>query len=142
MEMDHVLQLFDSDHSTSEENAFDLPQYGLFGLRIYHGFRCQDSIESMDVEMHRQEWATMSNAEHARSQTRRGFLDKDHPGAIQVGQAINLSRSMMETPRSVKIMAGVAKRLVDANPRGILHIIGQTLDCKAAKRGIFQNPVS
>ncbi|KAL1877518.1 hypothetical protein Daus18300_002506 [Diaporthe australafricana] len=115
-----------SDYSTSEEMAFDLPQYGLSGLRIYCGFRREKSIDGPDNHMHRQEWSTVSDEENARSLTRRGFIQQNHPEAIPVGQAIDLSLRMMESPRSVGIMARVAKRLVDASPRDILHITPQS----------------
>ncbi|KAI3397692.1 hypothetical protein diail_10461 [Diaporthe ilicicola] len=123
MDIDDFDGGYASDHSTSEDYAFDLPRHGLRGLRIFNGFRREDSIESGD----RGEWRRISDEEHATDgHVYRSFLPPWCAAADQLGRAIDLSLRMMETPKSVKIMAGVARRLVDARPGSVLHITPQS----------------
>lgn len=121
----------DSNDTLSEGYAFDLPQFNLHGLRIFVGPRREASVYD-DPRFDRTEWSTVG--EVARDNTLepndlgfdRGFLGPRNPVSSQFGQAIDLAIRMMETRKSIGIMAGVAKRMVDDSPQAVHHITPQS----------------
>lgn len=121
----------DSKDSLSVGYAFDLPQFNLRGLRIFVGPRREASVHD-SYGNDRPEW--MTDDEAVRDITLnlnnlgfdRGFLGPRNPVSGQMGQAIDLALCMMETQKSIAIMTGVAKRMVDDSPQAVLHITPQS----------------
>lgn len=146
---------FEND-TDSMFDAFDLPEYNLNGLRIFLGLRRESSIEVGS----RQEWVTLdkgsdnsgddenegdgsegdenedNGSEYDPFALPRGFVDRRDPVAQPMGQAIDLALRLLETQKSIDIMAGVAKRLVDDSPEDVQHITPQSTlrECKTLVR--------
>lgn len=134
--------------------AFDFPQYNLNGLRIFLGRRRANSIAVGD----RHEWNTLNtgndDGEDSHGQNEkdeddgseftedelsvldRGFVGRNDPVTQPMGQAIHLALRLMETQKSVDIMAHVAKRIVEATPDDVSHITPQSTlrECKTLVR--------
>lgn len=145
---------FEND-TDSMFDAFDLPQYNLSGLRIFLGLRRESSIEVGN----RQEWITSDRESDAGGDNEnedsgsddenegngseddpfalpRGFVDSSDAVAQPMGQAIDLALRLLETQKSIDIMAGVSKRLVDDYPEDVQHITPQSTlrECKTLVR--------
>lgn len=115
-----------SEDTLSVGYAFDLPQFNLRGLRIFIGNRRRSSI-AIDPMDDRPEWklddeGNADNRERGSLSFDRGFTGPRHPVSQHLGPAIDLALRMMETPKSIKIMTMVAKRILDDRPREVLHI--------------------
>lgn len=120
----------DSNDSLSVGYAFDLPQFNLSGLRIFVGHRREASVHD-NYGNDRMGWGTDRAARDNPLDPNdlgfdRGFLGPRSPVSRLMGQAIDLALRMMETQKSIDIMTGVAKRMVDDSPQAVLHITPRT----------------
>lgn len=155
-----------ANDTDSMYDAFYLPQYNLGGLRIFLGRRRHSSVEvgerhewdTLDSgDSDKQDWAVFNN-ESSESDDGgddeveddghdyvdkddpftlpRRFVDKHDTVAKPMGQAIDLALCLMETQKSIDIMAGVAKRMVEDSPEDIQHITPQSTlrECKTLAR--------
>lgn len=118
----------------STYDAFDLPQHKVRGLSIYLGRRRESSVEAGDREGWNIIEPDSDDDEYDEDEVDeknplgipRDFLVKKSRYAEPIGQAIDLALRMLETQKSIDIMAGVAKRMVEKFPEDVQHITPQS----------------